>query len=224
MSQTIAKGVFITFEGGEGVGKSTQIHLLHEYCVQKGYACIVTQEPGGTSFGSAVRDLFLNHASLSAEEELLILLAARKHHIRQLIEPALAKGQIVLCDRYIDSSAVYQGSQLTCGNSGSEKVISSAIYNWHQMAGIHLWPDLTFVLLQNPATSRARKTLDEVNRFDQESLIFYAHIQKRYEKLASEEKNRCIRIETDQKQIGEIAFEIQEHMQVFLDSRASSLC
>jgi len=106
------KGFFISFEGGEGVGKTTQIHALHNYLSENGCDVIATREPGGCAEAETIRDLIFKskHAGhFSADTETLLMFAARKEHLSNVIHPALNKKQIVLCDRYLDSTRVYQG-------------------------------------------------------------------------------------------------------------------
>ena len=105
------KGYFITFEGPDGSGKTTQINLLKEYLVNKGHDVIVTREPGGTPISEAIRNIILDtrHKEMNAITEMLLYAAARAQHVAQLIKPALDQGKIVLCDRFVDSSVAYQG-------------------------------------------------------------------------------------------------------------------
>ena len=179
------RGRFITLEGGEGVGKSTQIHRLAQALQGRGISCCTTREPGGTAFGEQVRSLMMNHG-LGALEELLLLLAARSVHVRTVIEPALAQGQWVLCDRFTDSSLVYQGFAV----SGNWEWVQQ----WHERAGIVLVPDLTF-LLQVPveeALCRRRSHKESCNKFDEAPYSFHQKVAVAYETLASFFSDRYI--------------------------------
>lgn len=133
-------GRFIAFEGGEGVGKSTQARLLAQSLEQRGIACVLTREPGGTPGAEAIRQLLLHPpgAGWNAEAEALLFAAARADHVARLIRPALARGDWVICDRFLDSSRAYQGA---AGALGDEKVRVL-----HSIGSEGLLPDLTIVL------------------------------------------------------------------------------
>ena len=161
------QGCFITFEGGEGAGKSTQINALAEYLRKKDYEVIVTREPGGTAGSEAVRYVLLSGYAekYGAIVESVLFAGARADHVSELIAPALKAGKIVLCDRYIDSTRVYQGG----GFSDSENYISLL----EKTAILNCKPDLTFILdlpaiaESEPKRCRvidARKSIDDIAR------------------------------------------------------------
>lgn len=182
------KGLFITFEGGEGTGKTTQIRYLQENLSRRGVNSMVTREPGGTRFGDQVRTLLFSHLSpsLSLEEEILLLTAARHYHLRTIIEPALSQGQWVLCDRFIDSTFVYQGFVY-----GKE---ISWIENIHQSVKIMIYPDVTF-LCQQPlekALSRRYSHKASCNRFDYKNRDFHEKVALGYRCLAEKFSDRYI--------------------------------
>ena len=175
------KGLFITFEGGEGTGKSTQIQEIASLLEKKGILLETTREPGGSNLAESIRSLFLQD-NLHPTEEMLLILAGRHHHIRTRIQPALDKGRWVLCDRFIDSSLVYQG--LTLGHD--------SVVQWHQMAHINFRPDITF-LLQDPSHIMLKnRTHQSSNRFDQKDCVFHDRIHHAYMDIAQKNPDRYI--------------------------------
>jgi len=134
------KGLFISFEGLDGCGKSTQMDLLAAALCERGYVVLVTREPGGTQLGEAIRDLLLDPKShgMAARAEALLYAAARAHLVEEVIRPALADGQVVLCDRYLDSSLAYQGFGR---GLGTDDIMSLNVW-----ATESLFPDLTLFL------------------------------------------------------------------------------
>ena len=135
------EGLFITFEGPDGAGKSTQVHLINAYLKDMGYKTLVTREPGGTPIGEKIRNLLLNcdHSEMSALTEMYLYAAARAQHVGQLIKPALQEGTIVLCDRFVDSSIAYQGFGRGLGMDLVEAVNLFALQD--------IEPDLTLFFL-----------------------------------------------------------------------------
>jgi dTMP kinase len=180
-------GLFITLEGGEGVGKSTQSRLLRQKLKSRGIDVHLTREPGGTTFGEELRNLIVS-TPLDPCEELLLLLAARKRHVCSVIMPALAAGQWVICDRFIDSTMVYQGLGKGLDPQWIEKM--------HAMVGITLRPDITFVLYSSLETSlaRRRRNTASCNKFDLESLAFHRQVTKGFHQLALKDPKRCLSI------------------------------
>lgn len=182
------KGKLITFEGTEGAGKSTQITSLAKYLEQLGYTVVVLREPGGTAIGESIRELLkdpLHLNTMSPEAELFLFAASRAQLVRQIIQPALNAGSIVLCDRFIDSTFVYQG----IGRGLSHNLIQSVT----QAATAGLRPDYTFIL-DVPAEiglQRARRrTSHKKDRLEQESEAFYKAIQIGYRTLAFQQPYR----------------------------------
>lgn len=184
--------MFITFEGIEGCGKTTQISLLAESLSRLGVACIVTREPGGTAIGEAIRAIFLHCSNddMLPVTELLLVTAARAQHIAQVIRPRLSSGAIVLCDRYIDATVAYQGY---AAGLGRETVMRS-----HDLFAGSLMPELT-LLLDCPvelglARSRERnramgKHLDE-GRFEDRDYAFHEQVRNGYLEQARHEPAR----------------------------------
>lgn len=147
---TRARGRFISFEGGEGTGKTTQARLLHAALLARGVDVVLTREPGGTEGGEAIRDLLLSGAGdrWSSRAEALLFAAARANHVRLLIGPALAQGRWVICDRYIDSSRAYQG--------GAGLIADEDIMTLHRIGSRDLMPDRTVLLSMPLSVADAR--------------------------------------------------------------------
>jgi dTMP kinase len=186
-------GRFITFEGGEGAGKTTQIALLAEKLRAAGNSVVTTREPGGTTGAEAIRGLLVTGEAdrWDAMTELLLLNAARRDHVQRLIRPALARGDTVLCDRFIDSTRIYQGFV-----KGLEDDVICAL---HAQATGDLWPDRT-LLLDLPAhvgLERAAIRHGKENRFEGEGLAFHARLRQGFLALAARAPDRITIIDAD---------------------------
>jgi len=193
---TKSKGLFITFEGGEGVGKTTQINLLKSYLLNINYKVVCSREPGGTIEGEQVRKLLVSGYSKTWDpmSEALMFNASRRQHINKIIFPSLDKGNIVLCDRFIDSTIVYQGY------AGS--IEQSILKDLHKKFCYNLYPDLTFFLDLEASLGlkRTRKRSDykEENRFENFGLDYHNKISKGFNNLANNNKERIITIDASQ--------------------------
>lgn len=193
VKRTPGRGRFISFEGGEGAGKSTQIKLLAERLTEAKVRTIVTREPGGSPGAEIIRHLVLSGIGklLGAEAETLLFAAARDDHVHTVIEPALKQGIWVLCDRFSDSTRVYQG---ILGQ------VSPAILSAMQRVTIgDLKPDLTLILdvpvevgLQRAAKRRGTGTAD---RFEAEGIKFHQQLREAYQRIAAAEPQRCLLID-----------------------------
>ncbi|HXB76359.1 MAG TPA: dTMP kinase [Bradyrhizobium sp.] len=193
VKRTPGRGRFISFEGGEGAGKSTQIKLLAERLTEAKVRTIVTREPGGSPGAEIIRHLVLSGMGklLGAEAETLLFAAARDDHVHTVIEPALKQGIWVLCDRFSDSTRVYQG---ILGQ------VSPAILSAMQRVTIgDLKPDLTLILdvpvevgLQRAAKRRGTGTAD---RFEAEGIKFHQQLREAYQRIAAAEPQRCLLID-----------------------------
>ena len=175
-------GLFITFEGIDGSGKTTQLNLIKSLLENKGYSCIVTREPGALNFGHKIRDILLNsHEVISDNAEMFLFLADRAQHVESLIKPALASGKIVLCDRYVDSTIAYQGF----GRNRDIQLLSKL----NNIAVSGLLPDLTllFDLDLSIALDRIGKTKD---RMESEGFEFYSKVKSGYLQLQKEYSER----------------------------------
>ena len=186
------RGQFIAFEGGEGAGKSTQARLLAAVLGKRGIDCVTTREPGGTPGAEAIRALLLDPALpqwLPAAEALLFA-AARSDHVAHLIEPALAAGRWVICDRFVDSSLAYQG--------GAGGLGEGAIRTLHKVGSGGLLPDLTLLLEADPQATAARirtRDGDTADKIGGRGEGFHQHVAKAFMRLADAEPARFRRID-----------------------------
>jgi dTMP kinase len=180
-----ARGRFISLEGGEGAGKSTLLAGLRERFAARGIDLLLTREPGGTGLGEAVRGIVLDPAcrGMCAESELLLMFASRAQLVREVIEPALAAGRWVLCDRYVDASYAYQG-----GGRGQPQARIAALEQW---ACDGVKPDLTLLLDLPVATGRARAAgRGEADRIEGEADAFFERVRAAYRARAAAEPQR----------------------------------
>jgi dTMP kinase len=198
----VHRGKFITFEGLDGTGKSTQIAKLARALRARGLAVVVTREPGGTGTGEKIRDVILHSATigLSPQAEMALMFASRAQHIHEVIAPALAQGKIVICDRFTDSTEAYQG--------GGRKLGSKPVLELHRVLCGDLQPDLT-ILLENDLTlaverarrrNAARSAKDgkhhkDENRFEQENRAFFGRVRNAYLAIAKREPARVTRMD-----------------------------
>lgn len=180
-------GLFITFEGIDGVGKSTQIDLLTEYLAAEGREVVNTREPGGTDLGNEIRHLLLHRkGEVAPRSEALLYAADRAHHVATLIRPALARGAVVISDRYLDSSVAYQGAARSLELTEVRNISLWAVEN--------LLPALT-VLLDLPAEQahlRRQQTGSEPDRLEREKLEFFEAARQEYLNLAAAEPERFL--------------------------------
>ena len=178
------QGLFITFEGADGTGKTTQIAKVASWLREQGYEVICTREPGGTKAAERIRELVLDaELTISHKTETLLYLAARADHIAQLIRPALQAGKIVLCDRFSDSTFVYQGS--------GRGVELTTLKMLDDFATSNLHPDLTILLDGEPEELAIRRNArGTIDRFELEGLAFQKKIREAFLKLAAEEPTR----------------------------------
>lgn len=172
-------GLFITTEGTDGSGKTTQIRLMETYLREKGYDVVVTREPGGTGIGEKIRSLILDpeNTQMAAITEMLLYASARAQLVNELIKPAVEAGKIVICDRFVDSSYVYQGF----GRGIDLRIIEEV--NAVAMNGIQ--PDITFFFDIDPETSLSRRRAStEADRIEKEALDFHIRVYNGYRNLA----------------------------------------
>jgi len=183
--------MFITFEGIEGCGKTTQAKLLASYLEAQGCKTLLTREPGGTSISEKIRTILLDvdHSSMLPETELLLYLASRSQHTAELIIPVLKEGYIVICDRYTDSTLAYQG--------GGRQMDMSTLLELTTFASYNLKPDI--VLLIDISVQLAMKRINEKkhDRLEQETTEFYERTRKRFLDVANRESDRYIIINGD---------------------------
>ena len=189
-------GLFITFEGGEGCGKSTQIAALKARLEAIGKTVVQTREPGGTALGESVRSL-LQHddagQGMSPEAELLLFAASRAQHVRELIAPAIAQGQIVLSDRFLDSTTVYQGV--------ARAIDSKKVETINQFAIGDTTPDLTILIDLPPEIGLARvhaRSDGQLDRMENEAIEFFQAVRQGYLDLAKSEPKRFLVLDGSQ--------------------------
>jgi len=210
MNSQLSRGCFITVEGTEGVGKSSNIAFIQATLQQAGIEVVTTREPGGTTLGEEVRELLLDHrhTGMSSDAELLLMFAARAQHIEQVIKPALDNGQWVLCDRFTDATYAYQG-----GGRGISNERIAALETWVQGA---LRPDIT-VLLDLPvevglARASARGAAD---RFEKEQQTFFEQVRNAYLAQAKKAPERY-RVIDASRMLDEVQQQIAEVLQPIL--------
>ena len=197
--------MFITFEGGEGTGKTTQINILKKYLEDQGLEVIITREPGGVISAENIRAVIFDNEIDPITETMLYAAARREHYIKK-IKPALDAGKIVICDRFIDSSIVYQGIVRGAGVDLVENINKYAINN--------VEPDLTIFFDLDPETGLKRISLrnEQMNRFDKESLDFHLKVRKGYN-LLSKTRNRFVLIDAS-KSIEDVTKQIINIMKI----------
>ena len=186
----MARGFFISFEGGEGAGKSTQIESLARKLRGDGFDVVVTREPGGSQGAEALRHVILSGAAepFGPAMEAILFAAARSDHVEQVIRPAVARGAVVLCDRFVDSSRVYQG---ITGN-----LQASFMTPLERVTVNGMMPDLTFILDIDPAEGLRRATerrgSGNADRFEKEALSIHRKRRKAFLDIARKEPERCV--------------------------------
>jgi dTMP kinase len=180
--------MFVTFEGLDGSGKTTQLELLRRHREQAGHDVVVTREPGGTEVGERIRELLLHGPDMTAWAEAALFAAARAELVERVIAPARERGADVLCDRYVDSSLAYQG---IARGLGVEPVLE---LNLAAVQGV--MPDCTFLLLVNPVQA-AERTGKERDRIEREDAGFRARVDAAYRELAERFPERIVTIDAD---------------------------
>ncbi|GAB3602626.1 dTMP kinase [Microbacterium aureliae] len=181
------RGLFVTFEGGDGAGKTTQASLLEDWLTDAGRHVVRTREPGGTEVGVLVRDIVLHHrGDIAPRAEALLYAADRAHHVETVVRPALARGDVVIQDRYLDSSVAYQGAGRVLGR---DEVRELSLW-----ATGGLLPDLTVLLDLDPAAARRRLDADDkpFDRLEAEREDFHARVREEFLALAAAEPGRFL--------------------------------
>lgn len=187
------KGKFITFEGCDGCGKSTQLKLLSDYLTKNNVPHIFTREPGGGKISEAIREILLNgkNAEMTDECEALLYAAARVQHLADRVKPALNEGKLVICDRYVDSSLAYQAYARGLGKDFIEKINAFALQNY--------LPDVTIFIDLTPEAAFLRKHgADENDRLEQAGMAFHKKVYEGYDTLAKTYPKRIARIDGNQ--------------------------
>lgn len=182
------KGIFITFEGLDGSGKTTQIELLNSFLKQSGFDVVVTREPGGTDIGNKIRKILLDskNIQMSYRAETLLFLASRAELVSKVIQPSLNQGKIVICDRFFDSTIAYQG---IARQLGAEKILDMSLW-----ATENIIPDLTFLLSIDvwECENRIKNGKKKKDRIEKEEIDFKSKIQEGYMQLAGKNKERFV--------------------------------
>jgi dTMP kinase len=207
----LKRGLFITFEGIDGAGKSTHVTWTAEFLRQRGLTLTLTREPGGTALGEKLRDLLLSPDGLiDGETEALLMFAARRQHLAQVIRPALAQGHCVLCDRFTDASFAYQG-----GGRGVEKAKLDALEAW-----VHpdLQPDLTFLFDVSAQIGRERVArIKSPDRFEREDAEFFVRVRDAYLERMKESPRRFVRVD-GARTIADIQKELGQKLEAVLSN------
>lgn len=186
------KGMFITVEGPDGSGKTTQLQLLVRSLTEKGYEVVVTREPGGTKVGNSIREVLLSpeHDEMTPRVEMMLYAASRAQNIDQVIRPALKRGAIVVCDRFVDASIAYQGYGLQ--------------YDLDQILSLNEWttagikPDLTFLFDLTPdQASRRMKDRGQLDRIESRDESFHQRVYDGFKKLLEQHPDRMVRIDAN---------------------------
>ena len=184
------QGIFITMEGPDGAGKTTQIELLKDYLNKKGYDVLITRDPGGNAVSEAIREVILNKdfTEMGYMTELLLYAAARAQLVKENIKPALSAGKAVIADRFVDSSAVYQGIGRGLG--------IDTVYKVNEFALQGILPDMTFLMDLDAEVGIARKKNQaELDRMEQESLDFHKKVVEGYRSLAEMNPDRIVKVD-----------------------------
>ena len=189
-------GLFITLEGPDGSGKTTQITYLKEYFEKRGIETVFTREPGGTSIGEKLRTIILDkeNGEMCDMAEALLYAASRSQHVHQLIKPALEEGKVVICDRFIDSSIAYQGYGRQLGD---------AVRVINELAIEGCMPDITFLMKLSPEIGKSRISQESQDRLEREKLEFHNRVYQGYEALADiyQERFVCIDASRDKEAV-----------------------
>ena len=205
------RGRFITLEGIEGVGKSTNMRFVRDCLSAAGHDVVVTRQPGGTPLAEDIRDIVLRTAmELPSLTEMLLMFAARSVTVDTLIRPALGAGKWVLCDRFTDATLAYQGSGRGVSDADIRK-LADVVHG-------DLWPDLT-LLLDAPVSTGLQRAADRStpDRFEREKLAFFERVRAGYMELAQSEPDRIRLIDASQP-LGKVQAEIANALEVFLES------
>jgi dTMP kinase len=214
----MSRGFFITFEGLDGSGKSTQLRKLAQWLTAQDKKVTVTRQPGGTRIGDRIRALLLDSRTenIAPRTELGMMFSDRAQGISEIIQPALDRGEVILCDRYTDSTEAYQG--------GGRQLGSQLVLELHAAMCQNLWPRLTILLLpdfersldraRNRNTRNIQKGQDE-NRFEREDELFYRRVYDKYKEIAAREPQRIFAIESDEG-IEEVHQRIVEAVKTYL--------
>ncbi|WP_330398490.1 dTMP kinase [Mogibacterium pumilum] len=202
----VPKGIFITLEGPDGSGKSTQVENIKSYFANVGREVVVSREPGGTSISEKLRSIVLDNENAEMDDitEMFVYAAARAQHVAEKIRPALDRGVVVICDRFVDSSIAYQGYGRNLGDQVAE-------VNRYATGGLE--PDITFFMDLDPEISRSRIGKGVRDRLEQQKLDFHYRVYEGYKALCDKYPERVIRIDAT-RTIDEIKEDIYSKLEV----------
>lgn len=206
------RGYFISIEGPDGSGKSTQIKLINDYFTGKGFDVVETREPGGTRISEKIRDIILDkeNTEMFPVTEALLYAASRAQHVHEVIEPCIRSGKVVICDRYVDSSIVYQGIGRDLG--------VDAVYMINNIATQGIMPDLTILFDIDPEVALSRKIDDgEADRLELEKLEFHKKVYNGYKEIAR--GNSRIKVIDASRSVMEIHKDVIDAIDNFLEKR-----
>lgn len=185
------KGLFISFEGNDGSGKSSVIKAIYQKLVENGYDVILSREPGGSKIAEKIREIILDKDNLGMDDwtEALLYAASRREHLQKTVLPALEKGQIILCDRFLDSSLAYQGKARHLGIDN--------VYEMNQYATCGILPDLTLLVSVRPEVGleRISKNRGEKDRLELETIEFHHNVYDGYLEVANKFSDRIVKID-----------------------------
>ncbi len=200
----MSRGLFITFEGTDGTGKSTQIEFAREYFESRGFNVLMSREPGGTSISEKLRDILLDKANgeMSPVTEMMIYAASRAQLVSEVIIPAVNDGTVVICDRFVDSSVAYQAFGRGLGDMVAE-------VNSYATTG--LAPDITFFMDIDPEVGRSRIAGGELDRLEQEKSDFFRRVYDGYKRIAASDPGRVKTIDASGT-IEEVRAAIEVHL------------
>lgn len=205
-------GTFVSFEGGDGVGKSTQLRLLAEWLTERGHRVVVTREPGGTPLGAELRQIVMHGDHIDPRAEVLIYAADRAHHVATVVRPALEEGDVVLSDRYMDSSIAYQGYGRELGEFEVQRI--------SMWATDGLLPDLTVLLDLDPTVGLSRLT-EHPDRLERAGLEFHVRTRQGFLDRAASEAERWLVVDA-QAPVEEIAGHIRSRVAEVLAARGTA--
>lgn len=205
------KGLFITVEGPDGAGKTTQLEFMKKYLLDRGENVLFTREPGGTPISEKIRGIILDkkNSEMDPMTETLLYAASRAQHIAQVIGPALEHGKIVVCDRFVDSSIAYQGYGRKLGDC-------VAIINDYAIGG--RVPDLTFLLKLDPSEGKSRIKDSLQDRIEREKMEFHSDVFNGYLELEKKYSDRIVGIDAS-RTIEEISYEIKKYLEALLGEK-----
>lgn len=206
------KGLFITTEGTDGSGKTTQIRLMEEYLMEKGYDTIVTREPGGTSIGEKIRSIILDtqNIEMAGITEMFLYASARAQLVFETIKPAVLQGKIVICDRFVDSSYVYQGFGRGIDLKTVEEVNAVALNGME--------PDITFFFDISPEIALERRIASTgADRIEKEAIDFHRRVYNGYKNLAKIYPDRIVTVDSD-REIGDIFIDVKNCLDRLISS------